>query len=122
MDDLRIGPTGREDELTRALRAEYARPEERGYWEALEARIMARIDREGDAWWQPFGDWVRVGLVAAAVAVVAAGLALVRSRDAEARVAYQQVVDTPRELSAQIATETTGLPDREATLRYVIAP
>ena len=60
--------------------------------------------------------------MAAALAVVAAGLALVRSRDAEARVAYQQVVDTPRELSAQIATETTGLPDREATLRYVIAP
>ena len=122
MDDLRIGPAGREDELTRALRAEYAPPAERGYWEALEARIMARIDREREAWWHPFGEWVRVGLVAAALAVVAAGLALVRSRDAEARVAYQQVVDTPRELSAQIATETTGLPDREATLRYVIAP
>ena len=122
MDEMRIGPAGREDELTRALRAEYAPPEQPGYWEALEARIMARIDRERNAWWHPFGEWVRVGLVAAGLAVVAAGLALVRSRDAAARVAYQQVVETPRELSAQIATGTTGLPDREATLLYITAP
>lgn len=122
MDELRIGPAGREDALTRALRVAYAPPAEPGYWAALEARIMARIDRERDAWWHPFGEWVRVGVVAAAVAVVAAGLALQRSREREARVAYHRVVDVPRELPAQIATETTGLPDREATLRYVMAP
>ena len=122
MDELRIGPAGREDELTRALRAAYAPPAEPRYWAALEARIMARIDREREAWWHPFGEWVRLGLVAAAVAVVAAGLALARSREQAARVAYYHVVDVPRELSAQIATETTGLPDREATLRVILAP
>ncbi len=122
MPELRIGPRGRDDDLTRALRAVYATPTDPAYWAALEARIMARLAREEDAWWRPFRDWVRIGLVAAALAIAAAGLALVHSREVEARVAYQTIVETPRTLAEQIVTETSGLPEREATLRYVISP
>lgn len=122
MDDLRIGPNGRDDAVTRALRALYAAPRDSAYWEALEARIMARIAQEADAWWSPFRGWVRSGLLTAAVLLLAAGVALVRSREAEARLAYRSVVDTPTSLAQQIASETSGLPEREATLRYVMSP
>ena len=124
-DDLtigRIGPSGREDAVLRALRALYAGPQHPVYWEVLEARIMGRIAQDGDAWWTAFQGWVRLGLAAATVALVAAGMALVQSREADARMAYQSVVNTPRLLAQQIATETSGLPEREATLRYVISP
>ncbi|MDQ3697659.1 MAG: hypothetical protein M3373_06500 [Gemmatimonadota bacterium] len=121
-DTMRIGPGGRDDAVTRALRALYAAPHAPGYWEALEGRIMARVALEGDAWWSPFRGWVRAGLAAATVALALAGMALARTHQAETRIAYQTIVETPRDLQHQIATETSGLSDREATLRYVIAP
>ena len=122
MAERRIGPAGRDDDVTRGLRAIYAAPSDPAYWVALEARIMARVGAEGEAWWHAFRDWVRIGLVAAGVAVAAAGFALARERDLETRLAYQTIVETPRTLAQQIATETSGLPEREATLRYVISP
>ncbi len=121
MTDARIGPNGREDELTSGLRGIYAAPAEPRYWAELEARIMARIAGD-DAWWLPFGDWVRVGLVAAGIAGMVAVAGLVRARQDETRVAVETIVDTPRELPQQMATGTTGLSVPEATLRYVIQP
>ena len=116
----RIGPKGRDDDLTRALRVVYAAPPEgSGYWGALEAKILARIVCE-DAWWLPFGNWVRAGLIAAGIALLAISAAVTRARDAEAHAAYRTVIETPPTLPQQIATEATGLPVREATLRYVI--
>ena len=122
--ESRIGlpPDGRDDMLTRLLRRLYAAPADPAYWDGLQARVMARIAAESEAWWHPFGAWVRTGLVAAGLAVIAAGMSVARARDDVAHVAYQQVIETPRTLGMQIVTETTGLPAREATLRYLIEP
>jgi hypothetical protein len=62
-----------------------------------------------------------VGVAAAVLALVAAGAMLSRAREAEARLAYERV-DQPETLAQQIATGTSDLPAREATLRYVISP
>ncbi len=123
-DDRRIGADGSDDEVTRALRRVYAAPRGRdaGYWNELAARIMSHIALEEDQWWQPFRGWVQGGLMAAAVTALVVGLALGRARRSEAQLAYRTIIETPRTLSLQLATETTGLPGREATLRYVTAP
>ncbi|HJU65792.1 MAG TPA: hypothetical protein VJ596_08955 [Gemmatimonadaceae bacterium] len=117
----RIGPNGREDPVTAELRELYAPPADADYWRTLEARILARI-AHAEEWWQPYGEWVRVGLLAAGLSALLAGLALVRSREAEARMAYETIIETPRTLPHQLATETSPLPASEATLRYVISP
>ncbi len=122
MTDLRIGPQGRDDDLTQRLRAIYARPSDAAYWTALEARIMAHISEEVEGWWTPFREWVRVGLIAAGVAGIAAGAAAERAHDAQTSLAYRTVVETPRTLTAQIATQTGDQSSREATLQYLISP
>ncbi len=121
MTEHHIGPNGRENEMTRALRALYAPPEEESYWLHLEARIMARIDANADEWWSPFGGWVRSGMLAAAgtMLAIAIGLAWTRSAD-DAPLAYDTVIEMPRTLSQQLATETTRLPASEAALQFVI--
>jgi hypothetical protein len=116
----RIGPHGREDDLTRDLRRLYAAPADEAYWSALERRIMARVAEE--EWWEPLAAWVRVGVVAAGLALAVASLALVRSHQAEARMAYQTVIETPRTAPLQMATESGTASERDALLRYVISP
>lgn len=122
-DEPRIGPRGRDDDLTRALRAVYAAPGGEAYWEALARRVMARIGEEveGD-WTAPLARWARIGVIAAGVALAVASLALSRARDAQARMAFQTIIETPGTAPLQIATESGTPGDREATLRYVIAP
>ncbi len=121
MTEPRIGPNGREDDLTRVLRTLCEPPAEESYWLGLEARIMARIDAGTSEWWSPFGGWVRGGMLAAAVAVLAifVGLAWARGAD-DAPLAYDTVIEMPRTLSQQLATETTRLPASEAALQFVI--
>jgi hypothetical protein len=121
-DTLRIGPDGRDDDVTRALREIYSTPDDPAFWDALEAKIMARITAEGDAWWLPFQEWVRTGLVAAGILVAAAALTLAQLNAESRREALKTVIEQPRTLAHQMATETTPLPDREATLRLVTAP
>ncbi len=118
----RVTGEGREDPgITRALRQLYAPPTDAGYWRGLERRIMARV-AEAPSWWEPFGAWVRAGFVAACAAAVLMGIALARAHEEEAQVAYETVIETPRTLPQQIATESGTLPAREATLRYVLSP
>jgi hypothetical protein len=121
-DNMRIGPEGRDDTVTRALREVYAAPDDPVFWDALEARILMRVAAEGDGWWLPFQEWMRTGLVAAGILVAAAALTLAQLRTDSRREAMQSVIETPRTLAHQMATETTPLPDREATLRLVTAP
>jgi hypothetical protein len=118
----RMGPHGRDDDLTRALRRIYAAPADEAYWSALERRIMARIVEE--EWWLPLAAWVRVGVVAAGVALAVASLTLVRNHRAEAQIAYRTVIETPRTAPLQMATETESgtASEREAMLRFVISP
>lgn len=122
--DSRIGPNGREDDLTSALRAIYAPPADERYWSDLAQRIMARVSNEGDgdAWWQPFARLARVGVLAAGVALAIASIALTRDRAAEPSLAYETLTDAPRTTLLQIAIEPDVNSEREATLRYVIAP
>lgn len=121
-NDLRIGPHGRDDDVTRTLRDIYASPDDPAFWDALEARILARVAAEGDAWWLPFQEWMRAGLVAAGIIVAAAALTLAQLHTDSRREAMQSVIETPRTLAHQMATETSPLPDREATLRLVTSP
>jgi hypothetical protein len=118
----RIGPNGRDDDLTRALRRLYAAPTDEAYWNALARRIMTRIAEEGEGWWQPLAAWARFGVLAAGIALAVASVALSRSRAAEASLAYETVIETPRTAPLQIAIEQKPGSDREATLRYVISP
>jgi hypothetical protein len=122
--DSRIGPNGREDDLTNALRSIYAPPADESYWSDLAQRIMARVSSEGDgdAWWQPFARLARVGVLAAGVALAIASIALTRDRTAEPSLAYETLSDMPRPSLLQIAIEPDVNSEREATLRYVIAP
>ncbi len=122
MMERRIGPDGRDDIVTRTLRRMYAPPVDVGYWDSLEARIMARVGAAEDVWWQPYGEWVRGGLIAAGIAALLAGGGLALASNAEAHVAANTILETPRELPQQIATGTTGLSAHEATLRYVLEP
>ncbi len=120
----RIGPNGRDDDLTRALRSLYAPPAERGYWAALERRILARIDAAGidEAWWSELARWVRVGTVAAAAALVLSGYALWRAQEAREQRAYEALVESSRVVPVQLATQDGTGAARDATLRYVISP
>lgn len=118
----RIGPQGRDDDLTRALRALYAEPEDESYWNGLAHRIVGRLRAEDGDWSLPLARWARIGVAAAGVALAIASLALTRSREAQAIVAYHTLIETPRAVPLQIATEQETGSEREATLRYVIAP
>jgi len=123
--DSRIGPNGREDDITNALRELYAPPADESYWSDLAQRIMRRIanDGDGDAWWQPFARLARVGVLAASVALAVASIALTRDRAGDPQLAFETpLVETPSTPPLQIAIERDVSSEREATLRYVMAP
>ncbi|MCC7195771.1 MAG: hypothetical protein IT356_09470 [Gemmatimonadaceae bacterium] len=80
MTDEHRGPElVRDDALTAALRAIYRKPAGEAYWAALEARIMARI-ADAEAWWTVPDRWLRVGLAAAAAALILAGGMFLRAQ------------------------------------------
>lgn len=85
----------RDDELTNELRTLYAAPADAEYWRSLEQRIMARLDASAmaDAWWSVPEKWMRVGLMAAGIAVIVAASLLLRTQTQYARAAYDTVID-----------------------------
>lgn len=112
---------GRDDRVTQLLRELVAAPADPAYWAALEARIMARVGG-GSAqleWGPLFAGWARIGVAAAAVALLAVGVVLVQTRATEARVAYEAVIDTPP--AARAVLPSRGVSGREATLFFVIS-
>lgn len=121
--------TGPVDDFTlrRVLRERYAAPSDPTYWTGLEASILAVV-RKGSAMPAPnsldfLAKWSRVGLFAAGVAGLIAGLAVTRVRQTEARVAFESVF---RDSSPVVAIQSAPTPEtpgaREATLRYLINP
>lgn len=121
--ESRIGPQGRDDDLTRALRGLYAAPADDAYWASLTRRVMAGIAHEAaDARWQPLARFARVGMIAAVAALIIAELALVRSRETDMAIAYDAVVETPQSAPIQLATDRAPGSVRDVTLRYVISP
>lgn len=107
--------------VLRALRALYAPPSDEGYWDSLEARILARITgSERAEWWMVVGSWARLGLIAAAAAIIAVSFAMRRAESTDATMAYESVVEATPQFPAQTAARTEGPAGRGATLHYVI--
>ena len=106
--------------ITLALRALLAAPEDAAYWTALESTIMARLAADDD-WTVQLSRWTGAGLIAAGVAALIAGAALVRAHEMEAR-EMAILLETPVSFPAQVAAQVTGPNGREATIRYVIEP
>ena len=118
----RDAPEGSDEDVTRALRELVAPPADPAYWSGLEQQIMARV-AAGTEWWSAFDGWVRIGLAAAAAVVVIAGSVALRSRDAEARLAYEAVMESSSgvPVAGPTAMRPASATTREATLRYVMS-
>jgi hypothetical protein len=111
----------RDEELHAALRVEYGPPAADSYWTFLERRIMSRITAEGTReWWSYFPAWSRAGLAAAALALLAAGVAGWQTRKAQDVVAWQELLDSPSEMPMIESAGGERASRREATLRYLI--
>jgi type VI protein secretion system component VasK len=121
--ERRIGPEGRDDDLTRELRRLYAAPADDAYWRALEARIVAAVSTaRTDAWWQPLARWARPGAVAAAIAVALAGAALWKAREAREEYAIQAAMLQSNAPAAQLAAAAGARPDNDAVVRDALTP
>ena len=106
------------DEVDRRLRELYAPPADDAYWRGLEARILSRLT-ESASWWDELDRWARPALVAAAVLLMAVGVALFRARQMEQDVAYEAVL-TPTTLPVETAVRPVLHGQREATFRYLM--
>lgn len=111
----------RGEEWHPVLRAEYAAPDDHGYWRFLERRVMARIASEtAREWWSYFPAWSRAGLAAAALALMVAGVAAWQTRKAQEVVAWQEL-ETPSEMPVIESAGNERSSRREATLRYLMS-
>lgn len=117
-DEMRGPALVRDDDLTNELRAIVAPPTDPGYWDALEARIMARIERgqEEGRWWALSERIYRLGMVAAGLILIVAGTVWLRSRAVETRMAYESVIETPG-MDQPVFARRNPLDERRATLR-----
>lgn len=118
-DELRGPALVRDDELTNHLRALTAPPEAASYWEGLEQRIMARIERASDEgrWWVFSERTYQIGLLAAGLTLIFSGSLYLRERALERRMAYETVIESPA--TQQVFARRGINPDRQATLRAV---
>lgn len=118
----RIGPDGRDDEMTRTLRRIYAPPGGEAFWEGLERRILARVSAtEEDIWWRQLSRWRRGLAIAGAAAIVVAGLVAQHSNRQRSLAAYREI-ESSRVAPVQVASETEREASRDVTLRYVMGP
>ena len=102
-------------DITGALRVHYAAPTDESYWDALEARILARVARGGDVqgWWSALAEMSRPALAAAAVLIFVAGAAVMHSRQLEARNAYASVISAAPP-SVETAARSSSLGEGDA--------
>lgn len=124
MRRIGLDPEGEEFDapVTRALRELYAPPAGDEYWDALEASILSRVSAvERLPWWTPFRDWIPAGVAAAAVALLAAGIALHQPAPDDSLVAYESAMSEAAPLPVQTLGRTVGAGGREATLQYLIS-
>src|ERR1043165_2063061 len=117
MSDLRLFQND-DDEGVRGLRSLYAAPAGDAYWNELEARIMARVADVELEWWSELDRWVRPALAAAAVLILAAGVAMFRAPEVESEIAADNMLSSP---TAPVATAVRPAlqDDRDAVLRFL---
>ena len=117
-DHLKLHDEG-DEQITRGLRQVYAAPSGDAYWRDLQARILSRLtEPEVIGWWDELDRWVRPALVAAAILLLATGVAMVRSYQAEQELAYEDML-TPTALPVETAVRP--LPHgREGTFRFIM--
>lgn len=119
-DYLKLHAEGGDEEIARGLRALYAAPADDAYWRGLEARILARLhDVPAIAWWDELDRWMRPALVAAAVALIAVGVALFRQHQMDNDVAYEAML-TPTPVPVETAVRPMLQERREGTFRYLM--
>ncbi len=121
--ESRIGPNGRDDEMTRALRAMHVPPGGEAFWDSLERRIMARVASaaDDDVWWRQLAPWRGALAIAGAAAIIVAALAARHSNQIESLAAYREI-EASRVAPVQVAAETEREASRDVTLRYVVGP
>jgi hypothetical protein len=109
-------------QLTNALRALYAAPVDDGYWDSLEARILAHVAQGGEtrSFWSELAEMARPGLAAAAALIFAASLALAHSRQVEVSSAYASVI-SPAPSTIEAATRAASVGDGDAALHLLIS-
>lgn len=113
-------PGGRDERVVAFLRERHAAPADQGYWDALEARVMARVRGEPMEWWDALSGWMGRGLVAAGIAALLAGIAFqAQNRVVKARIAYEAVLDSSP--AATVAGAPRATTEREAAIRYLIS-
>jgi hypothetical protein len=124
-DHLKLHADGDDDEIARGLRRIYAAPVGDGYWRGLEARILSRLTETPRSlrWWDELDRWMRPALVAAAVVLLAAGVAMVREHQVEQEVAYEAMLTpAPSALPLETAVRPVLQEQRETTFRYLMTP
>ena len=117
MSDLTLH-SNEDGDVTRGLRALYAAPAGDAYWNELESRIMARVADVELEWWSELDRWVRPALAAAAVLVLAAGVAMFRAEADDSQITYESM------LNSQATPVATGVrptlqDDKEAVIRFL---
>jgi hypothetical protein len=93
MSDIRLLPD--DDDVVRGLRMIYAAPTGEAYWNELQARVMARVADVELGWWTELDRWARPALAAAAVLLLAAGVAMFRAHESEADIAADAMLSSP---------------------------
>jgi len=117
MTDFRLYSND-DDEVARGLRSLYAAPAGDGYWNELEARIMARVADVELGWWNELDRWVRPALAAAAVLLIAAGVAMFRAHEVEGDIAAENMLSSPA-VPVSTAIRPALQDDREARIRFL---
>ena len=117
MSDIRLYNYD-DDEVVRGLRSLYAAPAGDSYWNELESRIMARVADVELGWWTELDRWVRPALAAAAVLLVAAGIAMFRAHQAENDIAVDSMLQAPA-VPVSTAIRPALQDDHEARIRYL---
>jgi hypothetical protein len=117
MMDIRLHSND-DDEVVRGLRSLYAAPAGDGYWNELEARIMARVADVELGWWTELDRWVRPALAAAAILLLAASIAMFRAHEAENEIAVDSMLSSPT-VPVSTGIRPALQDDREARIRFL---
>lgn len=111
-----------DDEITRGMRGLYAAPAGHAYWNELESRIMARVAEVELGWWTELDRWLKPALVAAAILVMAAGVAMFRAHQSDTNSAYEELFTPTPVAGAPVEAAAVQRPPQEPrdnTLRFI---